>query len=41
MIEKYLTGEVKRNWLENKMLKGSLMAEYEKPLLDQPFSIND
>ena len=41
MIEKYLTGEVKRNWLENKMLKGSLMAEYEKPLLDKPFSIND
>ena len=41
MIEKYLKGEVKRNWLENKMLKGSLMAEYEKPLLDKPFSIND
>ena len=41
MIEKYLTGEVKRNWLENKMLKGSLMAEYEKPFLNKPFSIND
>ena len=41
MIEKYLKGEVKRNWLENKMLKGSLMAEYEKPLLDKPFRIND
>jgi penicillin-binding protein 2 len=41
MIEKYLKGEVKRNWLENKMLKGSLIAEYEKPLLGKPFSIND
>ena len=41
MIEKYLKGEVKRNWLENKMLKGSLMAEYEKPLLGKPFTIND
>jgi penicillin-binding protein 2 len=41
MIEKYLTGDVKRTWLENKMLKGSLMAEYEKPLIDKPFSIND
>jgi len=41
MIEKYLKGEVKRNWLENKMLNGSLMAEYEKPLLGKPFTIND
>ena len=41
MIEKYLTGEIKRNWLENKMLKGSLMAEYEKPFLGKPFTIND
>ena len=41
MIEKYLTGEIKRNWLENKMLKGSLMAEYEKPFSGKPFTIND
>ena len=41
MIEKYLKGEVKRNWLENRMLNGSLMAEYEKPLLGNPFTIND
>ncbi len=41
MIEKYLKGEVKRNWLENKMFKGSLMAEYEKPFLGKPFTINE
>jgi penicillin-binding protein 2 len=41
MIEKYLTGEIKRSWLENKMLKGSLIAEYEKPFSGKPFTIND
>ncbi|MDA7808471.1 penicillin-binding protein 2 [Flavobacteriaceae bacterium] len=41
MIEKYLTGEVKRSWLENRMLEGSLQAEYEKPLLGKAFTINE
>jgi len=41
MIEKYLNGSVKRNWLENRMLQGSLESEYEKPLLGKPFSINE
>ncbi|MGA0896043.1 MAG: penicillin-binding protein 2 [Flavobacteriaceae bacterium] len=41
MIEKYLNGNVKRNWLEERMLQGSLEAEYEKPLLGKPFTINE
>lgn len=41
MIEKYINGEVKRDGLENKMLEGSLIAEYEKPLLGKPFNINE
>ena len=41
MIEKYLRKEVKRKWLEKRMTKGSLIAEYEKPLLGKPFNINE
>jgi len=41
MIEKYLTGAVERKWLETRMLEGSLLNEYEKPLLGKPFSINE
>jgi penicillin-binding protein 2 len=41
MIENYLKGEVKRNWLENRMLNGSLISEYLKPLSGKPFEINE
>jgi penicillin-binding protein 2 len=41
MIEKYLNGEVKRRWLEKRMLEGSLQSEYEKPLLGRAFTINE
>jgi penicillin-binding protein 2 len=41
MIEKYLMGEVKRTWLENRMLNGSLQSEYLKPLSGKPFEINE
>ena len=41
MIEKYLNGDVKRKWLENKMLNGSLIAEYEKPYSGEQFVINE
>ena len=41
MIEKYLRKEVKRKWLEKRMTEGSLIAEYEKPLLGKPFNINE
>ena len=39
--EKYLKGEVKRKWLETKMINGSLIAEYRKPFLGKPFVINE
>jgi len=32
MIEKYINGEVKRDWLEKRMLEGSLEEEYSKQL---------
>jgi penicillin-binding protein 2 len=32
MIEKYLTGEVKRKDLEKRMMEGSLENEYKKQL---------
>ncbi len=32
MIEKYIKGEVKRDWLEKRMLEGSLEEEYNKQL---------
>jgi len=41
MIEKYLNGSIKRKWLEDRMLNGSLLAEYEKPYLGKPFVINE
>ena len=41
MIEKHLTGNVKRKWLEDRMLNGSLIAEYEKPYSGKPFVINE
>jgi len=41
MIEKYLNGSIKRKWLEDRMLKGSLLAEYEKPYSGEPFVINE
>jgi len=41
MIEKYLTGNVKRKWLENRMLEGSLLEEYAKPTSGTPFTINE
>ena len=41
MIEKYLTGTVKRSWWENRMLNGSLEEEYLKPLSGKPFTINE
>ena len=41
MIEKYLRKEVERKWLEKRMTEGSLIAEYEKPLLGKPFNINE
>ncbi len=41
MIEKYLNENVKRKWLENKILNGSLIAEYDKPYSGEPFVINE
>ena len=41
IIEKYLTGNVERKWLESRMINGSLLAEYEKPYKFQNFSINE
>ena len=41
MIEKYLTGTVKRSWWENRMFNGSLEEEYLKPLSGKPFTINE
>ena len=32
MIEKYINGEIKRDWLEKRMLEGSLEEEYNKQL---------
>ena len=41
MIEKYLKGKVMRQWLETKMINGSLIDEYQKPFLGKPFVINE
>ena len=41
MIENYLTGNVKRKWLEKQMLEGSLTQEYLKPISGKPFTINE
>ena len=40
MIERYLTGGTTRSYLEKRMLEGSLLEEYKKPLLGDSFSIN-
>jgi len=41
IIEKYLTEDVGRKWLENRMVNGSLIDEYEKPYKFENFSINE
>jgi len=41
IIEKYLNKEVKRKWLEKRILNGSLLNEYEKPYLGTEFVINE
>ncbi|MCH1444493.1 MAG: penicillin-binding protein 2 [Flavobacteriaceae bacterium] len=41
IIEKYLTNNVDRKWLENRMVNGSLQSEYEKPYKFKSFTINE
>ena len=41
LIEKYINKIVKRKWLEDRMLNGSLLTEYEKPYSGEPFVINE
>ena len=41
IIEKYLTDNVERKWLENRMVNGSLQSEYEKPYKFKSFTINE
>ena len=41
IIEKYLKEDVDRKWLENRMVNGSLIDEYEKPYKFENFSINE
>jgi penicillin-binding protein 2 len=41
IIEKYINKEIKRKWLENKIINGSLQNEYKKPYLGKPFKINE
>ena len=41
IIEKYINGEVNRKWLEQRMLNGSLVEEYEKPYKFDLFEINE
>ena len=41
IIEKYLKEDVSRKWLENRMVNGSLIDEYEKPYKFENFSINE
>ncbi len=40
MIEKYLHGEISRKDMEDYVLNGSLMEEYNKPYTGEPFKIN-
>ena len=40
MIEKYLKGEITRTDMENFVLDGSLIEEYDKPYSGKPFKIN-
>ena len=41
IIEKYLREDVRRKWLEDRMVNGSLTDEYEKPYKFENFSINE
>ena len=41
IIEKYLTDNVDRKWVENRMVNGSLQSEYEKPYKFKSFTINE
>jgi penicillin-binding protein 2 len=41
IIEKYLTDNIERKWLENRMVNGSLQSEYEKPYKFKKFTINE
>tara|TARA_Y100000816_G_C26094892_1_gene579182 strand:- start:220 stop:2073 length:1854 start_codon:yes stop_codon:yes gene_type:complete len=41
IIEKYLKEDIGRKWLENRMVNGSLIDEYEKPYKFENFSINE
>ena len=41
IIEKYLNKEVKRKWLEKRMIQGSLTDEYAKVTSGKPFTINE
>ena len=41
MIEKYINKNIKKKWLENRMLNGGLNDEYFKPLSGKPFRINE
>ena len=41
IIEKYINGHVNRKWLEQRMLNGSLLEEYEKPYKFDLFEINE
>ena len=41
MVEKYISKDISRKWLENRMLKGSLKNEYLKPISRKSFEINE
>jgi len=41
IIEKYINGEIERNWLEKYILEGDLSAEYLKPYLTSNFNTNE
>ncbi len=41
IIERYLTNNIERKWLENRMVNGSLLNEYEKPYKFKSFKINE
>jgi len=41
IIEKYINKEIKRKWLENKIINGSLQNEYKKPHSGKLFKINE
>ena len=41
IIEKYINGDVNRKWLEQRMLNGTLLEEYEKPYKFEIFEINE